>query len=114
MRCVASEERGVHPAAASRAQWFIACVGALETMRVANGSQPFRRDPEGTLESEPFLFQQREAEISDHHHDHPPPEELSVHRIQVLARRFAFPFARRIPRVTKRYFRLCFFAIKCQ
>ncbi|CAM9702855.1 unnamed protein product [Ectocarpus sp. 4 AP-2014] len=72
-------------------------------MRLSNGSQTFRRDSEGLLgrgegpnESEPFLFQQGEND-----HDHPA-EELSVHRIQVLARRCAFPFARRIPRVTKR------------
>ncbi|CAM9816881.1 unnamed protein product [Ectocarpus sp. 12 AP-2014] len=72
-------------------------------MRLSHGSQTFRRDSEGLLgrgegpnESEPFLFQQGEND-----HDHPA-EELSVHRIQVLARRCAFPFARRIPRVTKR------------
>ncbi|CAM9606633.1 unnamed protein product, partial [Hapterophycus canaliculatus] len=73
-------------------------------MRIVNGSQSFRRDSdgllgrgEGTNETEPFLFQRGARDDHDH-----PAEELSVHRIQVLARRCAFPFARRIPRVTKR------------
>ncbi|CAN0175279.1 unnamed protein product, partial [Scytosiphon promiscuus] len=73
-------------------------------MRVANGSQSFRRDSdgplgrgEGTNETEPFLFPRNTRDDHDH-----PAEELSVHRIQLLARRCAFPFARRIPRVTKR------------
>lgn len=77
----------------------------LGNMRMANGSQPFRRDSdaqlgrgEGTNETEPFLFPRNTRNDHDH-----PREELSVHRIQVLARRCAFPFARRIPRVTKRY-----------
>ena len=69
-------------------------------MRVAHGSQPFRRDTErsDTHEAEPFL------QRGDDNHDHPA-EEVSLQRLQVLARRIAFPFARRIPRVTKRYSR---------
>ncbi len=68
-------------------------------MRVAHGSQPFRRDTERSdiHEAEPFL-----ARGGDDNHDHPA-EEVSLQRLHVLARRIAFPFARRIPRVTKRY-----------
>lgn len=69
-------------------------------MRVAHGSQPFRRDTERSdiHEAEPFLARSGD----DNNHDHPA-EEVSLQRLQVLARRIAFPFARRIPRVTKRY-----------
>lgn len=84
-------------------------------MRMANGSQSFRRDSdgplgrgEGTNETEPFLFPRGTRDDHDH-----PAEELSVHRIQVLARRCAFPFARRIPRVTKRYVMIVSCAFSC-
>ncbi|CAM9468076.1 unnamed protein product [Laminaria digitata] len=82
-------------------------------MRVANGSQPFRRDPEGALgRSGEFRLSEGRRESGLHHeiepliglshdrHDHP--EELSVHRIPILVRRCAFPFARRIPRILTR------------
>eukprot|EP00904_Undaria_pinnatifida_P006621 jgi/Undpi1/3089/HiC_scaffold_15.g06463.m1 len=83
-------------------------------MRVANGSQPFRRDPEGSLgRSGEFRLSDGRRESGLHHeiepliglshdrhdrHDHP--EELSVHRI--LVRRCAFPFSRRVPRILTR------------
>lgn len=64
---------------------------------MANGSQPFRRDQEE--EAVPFL--------EGTNHDHPfAAEDVSLQRLHLLARRLAFPFARRIPRVTKRYSRM--------
>lgn len=61
---------------------------------MANGSQSFRRDQEE--EAVPFL--------EGTNHDHPfAAEDVSLQRLHLLARRLAFPFARRIPRVTKRY-----------
>lgn len=60
---------------------------------MANGSQAFRRDQEE--EAVPFL--------DGTNHDHPfAAEDVSLKRLHLLARRIAFPFARRIPRVTKR------------
>lgn len=83
----------------------------MKDMRVANGSQPFRRDPEGSLgRSGEFRLSEGRRDGGLHHeiepliglshdrHDHP--EELSVHRI--LVRRCAFPFARRVPRILTR------------
>lgn len=82
----------------------------MKDMRVANGSQHFRRDPEGSLgRSGEYRLNEGRREsglheiepligLSHDRHDHP--EELSVHRI--LVRRCAFPFARRIPRILMR------------